>query len=133
MPAITFAPRRGAILLCDFDMARVHPEMDKERQAVVVSIAPLNHKHATSAGHCTVVPISATEPKTIGPEDIPIPYGKYWSFKRDSWARCKMVHTVSHTRLSLLLRQGRLHPSEFMDAADMQRIMAGLKFVLDIT
>jgi uncharacterized protein YifN (PemK superfamily) len=52
--AITFQPRRGAIVLCNFDMARVHPEMDKNRQAIVFSITELNHRHGRFAGHCTV-------------------------------------------------------------------------------
>jgi uncharacterized protein YifN (PemK superfamily) len=130
---ITFAPARGAILLCDFDLGRIDPEMDKKRQVIVVSLATLNHKHATLPGHCTVVPVSSQKPITVGPEDVFLPVGKYWSFGLDSWVRCKMVDTVSHTRLNLLYRNGaRQFRSEFIDDADMLRIVTGLKFVLGI-
>jgi uncharacterized protein YifN (PemK superfamily) len=129
---ITFAPRCGAILLCDFEMARVHPEIDKKRQAIVISITALNHKHGAYAGHCTVVPTSSREPKSIGPEDILIPVGKYWSFTVDSWIRCKLLTTVSHARLALLLKNGRPHSTEFLDDADMKRIKAGIRHVMGI-
>jgi uncharacterized protein YifN (PemK superfamily) len=130
---ITFAPVRGAILLCDFDLGRVDPEMDKKRQVIVVSLTPLNHKHARLPGHCTVVPVSSKAPTTLGPEDVFLPVGKYWSFPLDSWVRCKMVDTVSHTRLNLLHRNGaRQFRSESMDPADMLRIAIALKFVLGI-
>lgn len=130
--AITFAPRHGAILLCDFDMARVHPEIDKKRQVIVVSISRLNHRHASAAGHCTVVPTSSREPHTIGPEDVLISSGKYWSFRSNSWVRAKMLTTVSHDRLDLLLRNGRPHRTEFIEDSDMERIQEALRHVMNI-
>ena len=131
MAAINFQPRRGAILMCDFDMARGDPEMRKKRQAIVMSIVNLNHRHGLAPGHCTIVPTSAEPPKTEGPEDILIPVGKYWSFKEDSWVRCKMLMTISHTRLEMLLhKRGIPRVSEFIDAGDMQRIEAGIRYVL---
>lgn len=81
--AVNFQPKQGAILLCDFDMARVHPEMDKKRQAIVFSITQLNHRHGAYAGHCTVIATSSREPQTRGPEDVLIPAGKYWSLPED--------------------------------------------------
>jgi hypothetical protein len=74
---ITFAPKRGAVLLCDFDMGRVPHEIDKRRQVIVFSLTSLNHKHALEPGLCSVVPASSEEPKTIGPEDVLKPAGKY--------------------------------------------------------
>lgn len=130
---ITFAPYRGAILLCDFDMARIDPEMEKRRQVIVFSISSLNHKHALRPGLCVVIPTSSKEPQTTGPEDILIPAGKYWSLEKDSWVRAKYLVTVSHSRLSMLHRFGR--PSlqtEFIDAADMGRISTGIKHALGI-
>jgi len=35
--AINFVPRRGLVLICDYDVARVHPEMNKSRRVVVIS------------------------------------------------------------------------------------------------
>jgi uncharacterized protein YifN (PemK superfamily) len=99
--AITFQPKHGAILLCNFDLARIEPEMDKRRQVIVFSRTELNHRHGTYAGHCTVIPTSSKPPKTRGPEDILIRVGKYWSFSVDSWVRTKMIMTVSHTSTTL--------------------------------
>lgn len=130
---ITFAPYRGAILLCDFDMARVPIEIDKRRQAIVLSITKLNHKHALEPGLCTVVPTSSKAPRTEGPEDVLIPAGKYWGFDVDSWVRAKSVATVSHRRLSTLTRNGRqANSTEFLDAADMARIETAVKHALGI-
>ena len=131
--AINFAPRRGAILLCDFARARVHPEMDKRRQAIVVSTTAVNHRHGAFAGHCTVVPTTSQVPQTIGPEDVLLPVGKYWSFTVDSWVRCKMITTVSHDRLDLLLRNGRPSRTEFVDEVDLARILTALRHVLAIS
>lgn len=130
---ITFAPKRGAIVLCDFDMARVAPEFDKRRQAVVLSISSLNHKHAMQPGLCTIVPTSSKEPKTVGPEDLLIPAGKYWSFDEDSWVRAKNLVTVSHSRLSLLHRNSRPTSTEFLDAADMAAVEAAIKHALGMS
>jgi uncharacterized protein YifN (PemK superfamily) len=131
--AITFQPKRGAIVLCDFSRARVHPEMDKKRQAIVFSITELNHRHGRAAGHCTVIPTSSQEPQTKGPEDILISVGKYWSFSEDSWVRTKLIATVSHDRLELLLRHGRRHTSEYMDDYDMERIEKAVRHVLGLS
>jgi uncharacterized protein YifN (PemK superfamily) len=129
---ITFAPKRGAIVLCDFDAARVHPEIDKRRQAIVFSLTSLNHKHATLPGLCVVIPTSSRVPRTIGPEDFLIPAGKYWSFEVDSWVRAKNPVTVSHTRLSLLHRNGRPRSTEFLDDADMLRVGTAIKHALGL-
>lgn len=131
--AIYFAPKRGAILICDFDMARVPPEMDKPRQVVVVSETALNHRHAKAAGTCVVVPFSTVPPHSDGDEEVFIGSGSYWSLPEDSWARCKLVDTVSHDRLDLLLRHGRRIPSEFMSPADMTRIEDGIRAALGIS
>ena len=130
--AVTFTPQRGAILMCDFERAFVPPEMPKMRQAIVISIKDMNHRYAKAAGICTLVPVSSKRPKDQGPEDVLIPLGKYWSFSLDSWAKCSMICCMSHERLDLVLRGGRRHPSEFLDEADMQRISAAVRHVLDL-
>ena len=95
-------------------------------------LRPLNHRHALTAGLCTIVPTSSEEPKTVGPEDCLIPAGKYWSFTVDSWVRAKNLVTVPHDRLSLLHKNNRPHPTEFLDEADMARVAAAIKYVLDL-
>ena len=131
--AIYFAPQRGAILICDFDMARVSPEMNKPRQVVVVSTTALNHRHAKAPGTCVVVPFSTVPPNSDGDEEVFIGSGSYWSLPEDSWARCKLVDTVSHDRLDLLLRRGRRMRSEFISSTDMIRIEEGIRVALGIS
>jgi uncharacterized protein YifN (PemK superfamily) len=129
---ITFMPRRGTILLCDFDVACVPPEMNKRRPVIVLSRYEMNHRHARAAGHCTVVPTSATQPRTVGPEDVFVPVGTYWSFGLDTWVKCKMVCTMSHDRLDLFFRFGKRHPSEFLTDKDMARVEAGVRYALGL-
>lgn len=128
--AITFAPRRGAILMCNFEMARVHPEMPKVRPVVVVSDSALNHRHARAAGVCVVVPFTSVPPDSDGDDEVIFVSGSYWTLPEDSWARCKLITTVSHDRLDLALRNNRRHPSEFMSDEDLDRVMAGVKAAL---
>jgi uncharacterized protein YifN (PemK superfamily) len=130
--AITFAPKRGAILMCDYDLARVHPEMEKKRQALVVSPTEMNHRHGKAAGVCMVIPFSTVTPKTIAEDDLFFPAGSYWSLTEDSWLRCRMIGTVSHDRLDLVLRHGRRHPSEFFKNADLERAEIAMKLALGI-
>jgi uncharacterized protein YifN (PemK superfamily) len=61
---ITFTPKR--ILMCNFDMATVPPEMRKVRCLVVVSPRSYNHPIGHGPGKCIVVPFSATGPRQAG-------------------------------------------------------------------
>lgn len=131
--AIYFAPKRGAILICDFDMARVPPEMDKKRQVLVVSKTELNHRHGKAAGTCVVVPFSTVPPNSESDDDVFFKAGTYWSLTEDCWARCKLADTVSHDRLDLVLMNGQRRSSEFMSNDDLIRIEQGLKVVLGIS
>ena len=108
---IRFTPVRGAILMCDFSRAFVPPEMTKIRQAIVVSIKAMNHPYANAPGICSLVPVSGVAPHTPGHEDVFLPFGKYWSFSKDSWAKCSMICCMSHERLDLVLRRGKRHPA----------------------
>jgi uncharacterized protein YifN (PemK superfamily) len=141
--AITFTPRRGAILMCDFGPnasgaatfpllkapVGMPPEIWKVRRAIVVSPDALNHRHAASPGMCIVVPLSATKPKTVGDHDVPITRGSYKSLTVDVWARCASVTAVSHGRLDRPFA-GRRYISEYVAPTDMSRIEAGLRAAL---
>ena len=130
--SITFAPKRGAILMCDFDMAYVDPEMRKVRQALVISIKSNNHRHALLPGTCTVIPFTTVQPSTIGPDDVHVAQGTYWSLSEECWLRCKMITTVSHSRLNLVVRNHRRHPSEFVSEEFMKRVEQGIRFALGL-
>lgn len=128
---ITFAPRRGAILMCDFDMAGVPPEMRKVRRVVVASPTALNHRHARGPGVCSVVPFSATPPDTPGMHDVLFEPGAYRSLSVPVWAKCAALTLVSHARLDRPLA-GRFYVSEYLSPADTARIEAGLRAALGL-
>lgn len=130
--AINFTPKRGAILMCNFDMAFVDPEMRKVRQALVVSIRENNHRHALLAGTCTVVPFSTVQPKTVSADDVFFAEDTYWSLSEECWARCKMITTVSHDRLRLVLRNSRPSPTEFVSKIHMEAVDEGIRFALGL-
>lgn len=90
---LTFHPRRGTVLMCDFRTGFKPPEMVKLRPVVVVS--------GKGTGVCTVVPLSTTEPHPVerwhhllDPKSLPAPFQT-----EPTWAKCDMVTTVSLERL----------------------------------
>lgn len=127
--AVTFVPKRGAILMCDFDMAFVPPEMVKYRQVVVLSVEGMNHRHALDPGTCTVIPFSTIAPATPGIDDVFFSAGTYKSLRKDCWAKCRMICTMSHERLGLV--RG-LRRSEFLNPHDMIEIETAVSYVLGI-
>lgn len=142
---ITFAPRRGAILVCNFGPdplapetfpltvppVSVSPELHKVRHVVVVSPTASNHRHAEGPGLCTVVPFSATPPRSTRDHDVFVPAGSYATLTRDLWVRCGALAVVSHRRLDRPLAQ-RGFRSEFVYPADMQRIEDGIRAALGL-
>lgn len=128
---IKFTPLRGHILMCDYDMANVPPEMEKMRRAVVISPRSYNHPHGKGPGRCLVVPFSATDPEhRLTPADVPFPVGQYRSLTQPTWAICSAVMSVSHARLDRVqVRQGRWHNflTETLSPVDMLRIEEGLR------
>lgn len=137
---ITFTPRRGGILMCEFGPdplnpetfplrqapVGVSPELWKFRQVVVVSPEALNHKHGTGPGVCLVVPFSATPPRSEDPWDVPFATGTYASLRKTSWAKCAAVTLVSHARLDRVIA-GRGYRGEFLTPMDMARVEAGIR------
>lgn len=124
--AISFAPQRGLILICDFDMARVAPEMDKPRPVIVISPASYNRRHGSGPGRCMVVPFSASTPKVLRASYVHFPAGQYVSLHQECWACCDSVTTVSHDRLTRIFA-GRNSPvDESLSAADLARIARAL-------
>lgn len=126
---IRFAPRRGQILMCDFDMATVPPEMRKKRRVVILSPKTLNGPHGLRPGKCVVVPFSATVPHRILPCHIPFPVGSYASLTIDVWAICEAIAHVSHARLDRVA-VGSDFISEEMAEADVKRVVAGVSYAL---
>lgn len=129
---IGFTPKRGAILICDFDLATVPPEMRKKRRVAVVSPRSYNRPVGHLPGKCIVVPFSATEPRNMLASHIPIAVGTYASLSKPVWAICEMIAHVSHVRLDRVA-VGRQFVSEELTTTDIQRIEQGILHALGIS
>ena len=93
---ITFYPKPGTVLMCDFNTGFTPPEMTKRRPVVVIS-----PRYRRSGQICIIVPLSTKAPKSVepfhhrlDPRSLP---GKL--AQEDTWAKCDMVTTVSFRRL----------------------------------
>jgi uncharacterized protein YifN (PemK superfamily) len=143
--AITFTPRRGAILMCDFGPdpldpltfplrvppVSTAPEVWKTRRVIVVSNDRLNHKHGVGPGLCTVVPCSATPPATPGLWDVPFAARSYRSFTKDVWASCASLFRISHARLDRVIA-GQGYRGDFLSHGDMARVEDGIRAALGL-
>jgi uncharacterized protein YifN (PemK superfamily) len=92
--AITFHPKPGQVLYCDFSGYRA-PEIVKARPVIVIS--PV---HLGRYGLVTVVPLSTTAPEPVRAYHFklasnPLPGGK----DVEVWAKCDLVASVSLDRL----------------------------------
>jgi uncharacterized protein YifN (PemK superfamily) len=129
---INFVPERGRILICNYDMARVPPEMKKVRRAVVISPRSYNERHGFGPGRCLVVPFSATDPgRRVKPADVPFDAKTYECLTLETWAICAAVMSVSHDRLDRVPIRRKHGPSRFsteiLKPDDMARIEHGLR------
>ena len=95
--AITFHPKQGSILMCDFSNGFMPPEMVKRRPVIVIS--PVIQARP---GLCTVVCLSTTEPDPVMPYHLslilPEPLPPNWS-ANNVWVKGDMVYSVSFKRL----------------------------------
>lgn len=94
-------PKIGAVLRCDYETGFKPPEMVKRRPVIVVS-PRLRHRD----GLCTVVPLSATEPKRIMPYHCRIEFDPPLPHPYDDgvhWVKADMIATVGFHRLAPLL------------------------------
>jgi mRNA interferase MazF len=114
--ALTFHPRPGTVLICDFSTGFMPPEMVKKRPVVVVSSAHINRNFL-----CTVVPVSTTKPLSIEPYHVRIRRGSYPFFHptKPCWVKCDMITTVALRRLDRILvnhryEAPRLHEDDFL-------------------
>lgn len=130
--AIAFVPQRGLILICNYDLARIHPEMNKARRVVVVSPRSYNRRHGSGPGRCLVVPFTATAPRIMTPAIVSFPLGLYRSFTKGSWAICDAVMAVSHTRLDRIWGGPGAALDEVLSDTDMKRIEDALRQALGV-
>ena len=141
---INFVPRRGAILICDFGPEGwaaprpttrgpigVRPEIPKQRRCVVVSPEAQNGCDRDGFGLCVAVPLSSTPATEGDPTAVFIPAGRYRSITADVWAKCSMLASVSHARLSRPNIRGH-YVAEWFSRSDMALVGAALKASLDL-
>ncbi|WP_420006682.1 type II toxin-antitoxin system PemK/MazF family toxin [Arenibacterium sp. LLYu02] len=127
--AIQYHPKRGTILVADFDQGFKRPEMVKKRLCVVVS-PPIEHR----VGLCTVVPLSKSEPhpKTDYHYEFEIQFQlpTFWGNDK-RWAKCDMVCAVGFHRLDLLRlgkdrNGGRIYQLNTLSSIHMSHISNGI-------
>ncbi|WP_353030948.1 type II toxin-antitoxin system PemK/MazF family toxin [Mesorhizobium sp. M0968] len=128
---IYFVPPRGRILICDFDMACVPPEMAKERRVVVVSPRSYNRRHGAGPGRCLVVPFSSAAPVANRPCYVPFAANVYASLTEETWAYCDALSSVSHARLTPVRAKGK-DLFEDLTPEDVERIAVGLRHAIGI-
>lgn len=100
--AITFHPRPGQILLCDFEPGFKEPEMVKKKRPVVVLTGAIKGR----ANLITVVALSHSEPKPPQPYHYKFPrqsmpmVGGFQ--EEDSWLKGDMIYTFGFHRFNLI-------------------------------
>lgn len=129
---IRFVPQPGLILICDYDAARIHPEMNKRRRVVVVSPRSYNHRHGEGPGRCIVIPFSASEPKFLMPSIVMFPAGSYRSLTRTSWAICESIMAVSHNRLDRVWAGQGQSLNERISDEDMKRLRIAISHAIGL-
>lgn len=99
--AITFHPKAGMVLSCDFK-GYVAPEIVKHRQVVIVSPT-----HLKRPGLVAVVPLSTTPPNPVEIYHYRFPKNPVpGDLANEVWAKCDLVASVSLVRLDRI-KQGR--------------------------
>ena len=116
MMAITFIPKPGMVLMCDFGPVetdvqapglmkgplQVPPEMTKRRFVVVLTPSK------KAFGTCIVVPLSTKVPSPILKHHHRIKSGKYSFLNgKDSWIKADMLTVVSLARLDRVKDNGK--------------------------
>lgn len=129
---ITFQPRLGTLLMCDFNTGFRPPEMVKVRPVVVVS-----RPHHSVA---VVVPLSCTEPRPFEPCHHEMSLGSlpHSLQKKRCWAKCDMVTCVGFWRLDRV-KDGkhpktgkRIYVAPMVISADLAKIQQALRYVFQL-
>lgn len=94
--ALSFQPKAGAVLMCDFD-GFIEPEIVKKRPVVVIA------KNKNNPNLVTVVPLSTTPPEVMLSHHYQLPTNPVPASKGVTcWAKGDMVSTVSIVRMDRL-------------------------------
>ena len=125
---LTFVPRPGSIVVCDFAGYR-RPEIIKTRRVVVIS--RMGGGQRIDSATVIVVPLSETEPSRLSPWHHPIPSGRYAGVDA-CWAKCDLIAHVGLSRLDRILHRGRYVIPVF-DRSDLERVRRGAAYAIGVT
>ncbi len=125
---ITFYPKAGTVLLCDFSKGFKPPEITKLRPVVVVSPHHMHH-----AELYTVVPLSGTAPHVTREchykfAENPI----LTNIGQETWAKCDLVVTVARERLDRFKLSRGKYAVYHVAEEELAAIRSCLKYVLGI-
>lgn len=130
--AITFHPRPGQVLICDFDTGFQPPEMVKKRPIVAVSRG--------NGQLLVIVPLSTTMPVPIETWHVELHPESLPESLRSArcWAKCDMVTCVSYHRLDRVLNGKdpntgkRLYVTHELKHSDLEQIRTAIRKILQL-
>jgi len=131
--SLTFYPKYGTVLICDFNTGFYPPEMVKKRPVVVVS-----PRKRVGADVVTIVPLSTSKPSILhkwhfGIDTSILPF----HFRaKDTWAKCDMITSVGLWRLDRMKEKvdgKRVYTAPTLAASDLAAIQLGIKAHLNLT
>jgi uncharacterized protein YifN (PemK superfamily) len=125
--AITFHPKAGMILDCDFS-GYVVPEIIKKRPVVIVSA-----NHLERGGLYAVVPLSSTAPDRQQPYHLKLENNPLPKLVDECWVKCDMVATVAVQRLDRVKLSRGVYVAPELTPEELKSIRDCLKYVLGIT
>ncbi len=130
--SLTFHPKPGMVLICDYSTGFKPPEMVKRRPVVVISPRPRRKTQL-----CIVVPLSSTPPVPVegchhrlDPLSLPGPLSA-----TPTWAKCDMLATVSLDRLDRVklgrdVKGKRLYSTQMVSDDDFKAIQQSVLHAL---
>jgi uncharacterized protein YifN (PemK superfamily) len=129
---LPYFPRRGEVLICDFETGFKAPEMVKKRPVVVVSCKESHRRRL-----CTVVPFSTTAPDPALAWHHSLSHVVVPGLQASApmWAKCDMLATVGFERLNKpyqKTRQGRVFVELVLSAEDMAAIATCVRTYLSL-
>ena len=135
--ALTYHPKPGTILMCDFGQGFQSPEMVKKRPVIVVS-----PKRKRCSGLCTIVAISTVPPTPVEHWNymLPgawLPQTPYFQAK-PSWVKGDMIYRVAFHRLEGIkigkdkVTGRRLYFNQVLDDEQMKKVYSCVLHALNL-
>lgn len=124
---ISFHPRPGTVLMCDFTTGFIVPEIIKMRPVVVVS-----PHHIRRQGLYTVVPLSRTAPDPLEQYHVHFAKTPVADQFGPCWAKCDLVTSVSAERLDRKKIARGVYKITNVTTPELDLILLAIKYSLGI-